>query len=209
MHNDPTGHCVGLLIGALCGAIAGAIVNYTVQVIHNYQSGKTFHDSLTQIDKKSIAVAAIGGAVAGFTMGLAAGAAGVFATTSALGHGLAFTTEYVVGGALANAAAGQAEALASAKLDENGKIIIHQSREEFYSKARDAGYKNIEKMEADAGMGAVTGLLLGTGKNVIGADPRTAKYTQPEPGPFIRPLTAGMDWMNQYVSQEQKFRKNR
>ena len=165
--------------------------------------------SWSNIDKKSLAVAAVGGAVAGLTMGLASGAAGVFANTAA-GQVAAFTTEYVIGGAIANAAAGQAEALVSAKLDNSGKIIYGQPKEDFYSKAYAAGFKNKAKILDDLEVGAAMGLVLGVGKNVFGTDPRAAKYLrEPEVGPFIRPLASASEWMVEYLNQDSKYRGHR
>jgi len=206
-YNDPTGHCVDPLTAALCGLIAGVVVDYGIQVYHNYQNGMSTGDAfnLSNINKKELAVAAVGGAVAGLTMGLAAGAAGVFAET-AVGQTFAFTTQYVVGGAIANSAAGQAEALAGAALDNNGRIIT-QSDNEYYARARLLGYGNTRMLRDDVAVGAVTGLILGGLKASIGADQYMTKYlANREPGPVVRAGSVVVDEVFGYINRDSKKR---
>jgi RHS repeat-associated protein len=66
---DPTGE---ELIGAVVGVIVGGGLDYATQVAGNLAEGKSWGASLTEVDKTSIAISAIGGGIAGAT-GVGAG----------------------------------------------------------------------------------------------------------------------------------------
>jgi RHS repeat-associated protein len=61
---DPSGK---ELLGAAGGALFSAGLDYTIQVAENRAEGKSWKDSLTDVDKTSILISAAGGAVAGLT----------------------------------------------------------------------------------------------------------------------------------------------
>ena len=61
LHNDPNGDCPTCIIGALIGAA----VDYGTQVIGNRLQGKSWSQSLTQVNATSILISAGAGAVSG------------------------------------------------------------------------------------------------------------------------------------------------
>jgi RHS repeat-associated protein len=111
-YDDPTGHCP-MCISAAVGAAIGFGFSYVTQAIANKNAGMELSDALNinNMDKGELLVATVGGAVAGATMGLAAPAlAGVM--TSELGA-------YMIAGALSNAAAGAAESITEAAIEQS------------------------------------------------------------------------------------------
>jgi RHS repeat-associated protein len=71
-YTDPSGHFAWLPVITLGGALIGAVVNYTSQVVNNFQSnGVDLGSALTtNIDVGSIANSALVGAAAGFSAGV-------------------------------------------------------------------------------------------------------------------------------------------
>lgn len=163
--NDPTGHCADPLTAMLCGAALGFVINYGIQTYDNMTTkGMSFSEAVNweNINKKELVVATVGGAVAGLTMGLASGAtAALIYGESTAGAAIAFTTEYIVGGALANVSAGQAQALTRAATNKYGTLDAKLSRWEILDKAKDGGLGDKDKIVGDAAIGAFTGTLSG------------------------------------------------
>jgi len=204
-YNDPSGHCIPWCT-ALAGAIAGEVVNYGIQAFNNYQSGMSLGDALTtNIDAKSIAVAAVGGAVAGATMGLASAAVGAIMLP-----GLAATaTEGVIGGAISNIAAGQAEALTSAVIDQvtehttlQGDNIVFGT-DKFLPDAKTAGFGNWDKMAFDGSVGALVGTVAGLGKLAFSDAADSGLYLGKSKSPFwIRPASTVLDYLAEGTTQK-------
>lgn len=164
---DSSGHCIDGISTIVCLAVAGAFisagVNYTGQVINNLQSGKELEASLTQVDIKQVVVAGVAGAAGGAAGGFIAGA--IAPVASAFIPSIGAVIEGVASGAVANAAYGQVQAVASAAWDqaaehtylEGNDIVFGYKGNEFLSDASALGAGNLTKIENDAVVGGFFG----------------------------------------------------
>jgi RHS repeat-associated protein len=89
-YTDPTGHFAWLPVLTLGGALIGAVVNYTSQVVNNYNTnGGDLGSALTtNIDVGSVANSALAGAAVGFSVGVLGPAAVAVAGDAITGVGL-------------------------------------------------------------------------------------------------------------------------
>jgi RHS repeat-associated protein len=205
-YDDPTGHCA-IICTAVAGLVIGVAVNYTIQVANNMNSGKySFTEALTSnIDEKQLVVAAVGGFVAGATMGIASGAASAMVIPGAVGEAAAFVTANVVGGAAANVAAGQAEAVAE-QLEVNSSrcVLCWEDEDRILEGAAEDGLGNVNTMKEDALEGAAMGLVSGTVTQAIagGSITNWTGDAHLPPNPWIRGGVKIWDFAQEYMQQD-------
>jgi RHS repeat-associated protein len=205
---DPTGH-TPTLVTALFGALLGGAVNYTIQVINNVNSrNMSLSDAINfcNINKKSLIIATTGGAVAGLTLGLST----LAISAAGMSEGATAIIGDIFGGALANVASGQTQALTSAALDQIERHTSRQEnilsfqpdRKEFLNDAKSNGFGDTNTMIYDGGVGAILGTFGTLGKgvfsNVGGEDLLTLGG---ETNIWIRPVTEFMDYGIEYWKQ--------
>ena len=199
MHNDPTGHCATLCTAAL-GALISGVVNYGIQTYNNMTTkNMSFSEAVSwsNIDKKSLTVAVAGGFVAGLTMGAASAiTSATIYTESLAGSAIAFGVKNVVGGAVANAAAGQAETVVKQYASPRC-LFCWEYNDNGFEDARKDGFGDWRMIQDDLAAGAIWGTLGGL---TNGFD---AKYAAP-PTPWIRGATQLWDISVEYMNQSSK-----
>jgi RHS repeat-associated protein len=216
-NNDPSGHCP-MCVAAALGFVIGAGVNYAIQTYNNYQSGMSLSQSMkpSNINLGAVLASGVGGAVAGLTMGaLSAGAAAIGITASA--NSVAAIAGNAVGGAIANVAGGQAEALAtglisSTTIDSSG-VTVEGGAQGVISQAEANGFMNGNALTRDAIVGGAVGLGVGIAKFTL-ADSSTPPYpyhfedsTAPTakaaiPNSLVRPISNVIDAIGEYSTQK-------
>jgi hypothetical protein len=206
--SDPDGH-TPLLVTAAIGALIGFTANYAIQTYNNIQSGMSVGQaaSWSNINHQDLAVVTVGGFVGGLTLGVATAAIGAIGLTS----GVTTATSAIVGGAAANVAAGQAEALTNAAIDQvttnttlevssDGQHVVNFSPNpsQFASDASNYGFLNSGTIARDAVVGAtVGGLSAGVQGAIADIGTPSALFIGSQPASWIRPASEGVDWAAQ------------
>jgi RHS repeat-associated protein len=212
-YTDPSGN-TPLIVTALLGAVISFSASYVVQTISNINDGMQFTEAAkwSNMDKKTLTVAAVGGFVSGLTMG---------ATSLVIGGTQGFTVAGEVlystfSGAVSNTAAGQAEALTNAVIDNfedsttlistsDGRQVIHfdPNFEGFWDEAAGYGFGDWSVISNDAISGAFVGGIT-SGLNIAMKDLGTPDiaYLGKNPSPFIRPLSKAVDYLGELLLQQ-------
>jgi hypothetical protein len=214
-YNDPSGHCL-ILCTAIIGAAIGFTVNYVAQTFHNMQAGMNIGEaaSFSNINHQELAVATVGGFVGGLTLGAGTALVGAARIT---GTAATITTS-IIGGAASNVAAGQAEAITNAAIDQmrtnisfeinsEGQHMINfaPNLNQFANDAHKYGFGQSRTLIRDAIAGGVAGGFSAGLQGVI-TDIGTpaAEYLGRQPASWIRPASRGVDWLEEYFEQNDK-----
>jgi len=168
-YTDPSGH-LALLPTALIGGAVGATISVASQMYtaHSEGNATNLSEAWHCVDPAKVAGAAVGGAVAGATMGLVApGAMAVVMPKAAMAFGETALATHAVGaitsvgaGGLANVLGGQAGSLAEgavAETLESAENNMAWNVGDAYERAHDNGFLSLASMQKDALVGGVSG----------------------------------------------------
>lgn len=211
-YTDPSGH-FPLLITAAIGVGIGFSANYAIQVYKNMQEGKSLPEaaSWSNMNKKELTVATVGGFVGGLTMGAVTAVVGATGLTA----GISTAVSGIGGGALANIMGGQAEAITDAAYDQvvnntrlesttDGRHLVYfdYNGREFYNDARSKGFLDQQTIKHDAVIGGLVGGAT-AGLQSIVADAGTPEllYLGRQPASWIRPVSQAIDYFGEVLQQ--------